>query len=354
MTQHTRQTRRELLRAGLAVGAFATLSRSTGVAARADLPLITKAIPSTGERLPVIGLGTIWYRDAQYAQLLAVLRRLGELGGTIIDTAAAYGESEGVVGRALAELGTRDRMFVATKFDRGGPVGGASTGTAAGTTAGTGPAAPPPPTAGGMPLPGPPPGVTRPERDGVGGRDSMERSLQRLRTDRVDLLQVHNMNGTDELMPLLQAWKREGRIRYIGITTFNPQQHGLVAATLRRYPIDFVQVDYSIGNRAAEREVFPAAIERKVAVMANVPLGRATLLQRLAAQPLPSWAAEIDVDHWSQFLLKYVVSHPAVTCAIPGTTRVSHLEENMHACRGRLPNAAMRARMERLWADLSE
>ena len=137
------------------------------------------------------------------------------------------------------------------------------------------------------------------------------------------------------------------------MTTFNPQQHSLVAEALRRHPIDFVQVDYSIDNRGAEREIFPVAIERKVAVMANVPLGRATLLKRAAARPLPSWAADIDVDRWSQFLLKYVVSHPAVTCAIPGTTSVAHLEENMRACRGRLPDAAMRTRMEALWAEVT-
>jgi aryl-alcohol dehydrogenase-like predicted oxidoreductase len=335
-------SRRRLLCAGLAAGALAALPRSAWALAQgAALPLITKPIPSTGERLPVIGLGTIWYRDAQYDQLRPVLQRLGELGGTLIDTAAGYGESEGVVGRALAELGTRDRMFVATKFDRGGPAASAPAATP-GTT-------PAPST---TPLPGPPPGVTRPARDGVGGRESVERSLQRLRTDRIDLLQIHNMHGTEELMPLLQEWTRAGRIRYIGVTTFNPQQHGMVAEALRKYPIDFVQVDYSIGNRAAEREVFTAAIERKVAVMANVPLGRATLLQRLAERPLPPWAADIDVATWSQFLLKYVVSHPAVTCAIPGTTRVAHLEENMGACRGRLPDAAMRARMEALWADV--
>jgi aryl-alcohol dehydrogenase-like predicted oxidoreductase len=341
----TLDTRRDLLRLGLATGALAALPGSMwSLAQGADLPLITKPIPSTGERLPVIGLGTIWYRDAQYDQLRPVLQRLGELGGTLIDTAAAYGESEGVVGRALAELGTRDRMFLATKFDRGAPPASAPAAPGA-TGTPTGPAT--------AALPGPPPGVTRPERDGVGGRESVERSLLRLRTERIDLLQVHNMNGTDDLMPLLQQWKRDGRIRYIGVTTFNPQQHGAVAETLRRYPIDFVQVDYSIGNRGAEREIFPVALARKVAVMANVPLGRATLLQRIGPRPLPEWAADIDVTSWSQFLLKYVVSHPAVTCAIPGTTRVAHLEDNMGACRGRLPDAAMRARMEQLWASLT-
>ncbi len=336
------ETRRALLRGGLTAGALAMLPRAARpTQAAADLPLITKAIPSTGERLPVIGLGTIWYRDAQYATLRPVLQRLGELGGTLIDTAANYGESEGVVGRALAEIGTRDRMFIATKFDRGGPPAGSAPAR---------PASPLPGAPAATPLPGPPTGVTRPARDGVGGRESMERSLQRLRTDRIDLLQVHNMNGTGELMPLLQEWKRAGRIRYLGVTTFNPEQHGLLVETMRTHPLDFIQVDYSIGNRLAEREVFPMALERKVAVLINVPLGRATLLQRLAARPLPSWASEIDVTSWSQFLLKYVVSHPAVTCAIPGTTSVAHLEDNMRACRGRLPDAAMRARMEQEWA----
>lgn len=344
----TSTTRRALLRYGLTAAAAATLVPSRWSAASVDLPLITKRIPSTGEPLPVIGLGTIWYRDAQYEQLRAVLKRLGERGGTLIDTAAAYGESEGVIGRALAELGTRESMFIATKFDGG--ITPAASGSPAAPTA----AASAPPSAAGVPLPGPPAGITRPARDGVGGRESAERSLARLKTGRIDLLQVHSMNGTDALMPLLQEWKAAGRIRYIGVTTFNPQQHGQLVETMRRYPLDFVQVDYSIGNRGAEREIFPVAMERKVAVMANVPLGRATLLRQLATQSLPPWAAEIDVTSWPQFLLKYVVSHPAVTCAIPGTTNVAHLDDNMGACRGRLPDAAMRARMEQLWASVAQ
>jgi len=307
-----------------------------------NLPLITKPIPATGEALPVIGLGTIWYRDAQFAQLKSVIQRLAQLGGSVIDTAAAYGESEGVVGRSLADLGLRDSVFIASKFDSGSM-----------QIPGNSPAAPSAaPAQQRAPMPGPPEGVSRPGRDGVAGTESFERSLQRLQTNQIDLMQVHGMNGTDSLMPLLQEWKQDGRIRYLGVTTSSVNQHEQLIATMRQYPLDFIQVDYSIGNRNAEQGVFDAAQELGVAVLVNLPLGRATLLQKLADQPLPDWAAQINVTSWAQFLLKYVVSHPAVTCAIPGTTSVSHLEDNMLAARGVLPDAAIRRRMEELWATL--
>lgn len=337
-TNRTANPRRRLLKAAAALGAGFAIPWSSRLLMAAEAPLITKAIPSSGEQIPVIGLGTIWYRDAQYPALRSVIQRLGEVGGTLIDTAAAYGESEGLVGRALAEIGSRPRMFISTKFDSGRP---------------------PPPNSGAasapnaLPIPGPPEGVSRPQPDGIGGMASVERSLQRLQTERIDLLQVHGMNGTDELMPLLVDLKKAGRVRYIGVTSSSPLQHSNLAAVIRKYPLDFVQVDYSIGNRSAETEVLPAAAERKVAVMANLPLGRATLLRALGSTPLPSWAADVDVHSWSQFLLKYVVSHSAVTCAIPGTTRVEHLVENMGACRGRLPDAATRLKMEALWAEVS-
>jgi aryl-alcohol dehydrogenase-like predicted oxidoreductase len=327
-------SRRELLEAGLLAGVAMGASNATWAADTSKLPLITKPIPSTGERLPVIGLGTIWYRDAQYEQLKAVLKRLSESDSTLIDTAASYGESEGVVGRALSELKARNKMFIATKFDSGRAPGGGAAGMGAG---------------GGSPLPPPPEGISRVERDGVGGQASFERSLQRLQTDHVDLLQIHSLNGTDELMPMLLDWKKAKKIRYIGVTTSSPNQHPQVVETMKKYSLDFVQVDYSIGNRIAEESVLATALERKVAVIANLPFGRAVQLQKLAQRPLPSWAADIDVHSWSQFLLKYVVSHPAVTCAIPGTTKVNHLEENLIAGHGRLPDAAMRKRMEAVW-----
>jgi aryl-alcohol dehydrogenase-like predicted oxidoreductase len=339
-----RFTRRQALEAALLAGA-AVMARP--LPAAGPLPLITKPIPSSGERLPVIGLGAIWYRDSQYQQLRAVLERMTELGGTLIDTAAAYGESEGVVGRALAQLQSRSKMFIATKFDAGGP--GPGTSPAPGP-----PGAPPSPGASSPgPLPGPPAGIQRPTPDGVGGRESFERSLSRLQTRQIDLLQVHGLNGTDALMPQMQEWKRAKKIRYIGVTTSNTQQHGELMAAMRRYRLDFIQVDYSIEDREAADEVLPLAIERKVAVLVNLPLGRARLIEKAGARPLPSWAADMGIASWAQFLLKYVVSHPAVTCAIPGATQVRHLEDNQGAGRGRLPDAAERRRMEQFWAAMS-
>jgi aryl-alcohol dehydrogenase-like predicted oxidoreductase len=331
----TKCSRRQALKTGLLAGAGIALAGRLLEAAE-SLPLITKPIPSSGERLPVIGLGTIWFRDAQYEQLRSVVQRMSKLGGTLIDTAHAYGESEGVIGRALSELGIRRKMFLATKFDAGGM-------------------RPPGPPSGGapIPLPGPPPGIERPAPDGVGGQDSFERSLVRLQSKQIDLLQVHGLNGTDALVPLMQQWKRARKIRYLGVTTSSPQQHPELMAAMRRYPLDFIQVDYSIEDRGAADEVLPLAMERKVAVLINLPLGRAQLLAKAASTALPSWAADIGIASWSQFLLKYVVSHPAVTCAIPGATQVKHLEDDQAAGRGRLPDAAERRKMEQFWASLA-
>jgi aryl-alcohol dehydrogenase-like predicted oxidoreductase len=244
--------------------------------------------------------------------LRAVLKRMHELGGTLIDTAASYGESEGVIGRALAELKIRDQMFISTKFN------------AAGRGFGGG---------------------------GLSGRQSFERSLQSLQTGKIDVLEVHRLEGLDELMPVMQEYKKAGKIRYLGVTTASNAEHEQIAALMRKYPLDFIQIDYSLANRAAAAVVFPLAIERKVAVMIAVPLGgrRATLFQEVGARALPPWAADFNATTWAQFFLKYVVSHPAVTCAIPGSTKLDHLEDNQQAGRGRLPDAAERKRMEQFW-----
>lgn len=330
-------SRRRMLQGGLCT----TLGLAAGPAfcASPASALITRPIPSSGERIPVIGLGTIWFRNAQYDALYAVLQRMYALGGTLIDTAAAYGESEQVIGRALARLGIRNRMFIATKFDSGG-----------GPPRGPGPGVAGPAPRGG--LPGPPPGVIRPAPDGVGGEASFERSLARLQTDHVDLLQVHGMNGTDSLMPLMQRLKRAGKIRYIGVTTSNLQQHAELIAVMHQYPLDFIQVDYSLDNRSAADNVLPVAQRRGIAVLANLPLGRATLFQRVNGRPLPAWALAAGIGSWSRFFLQYVVSHPAVTCAIPGATHVNHLEEDQLAARGALPDMATRRRMEAYWDTL--
>jgi aryl-alcohol dehydrogenase-like predicted oxidoreductase len=271
----------------------------------AALPLITKAIPSSGEHVPAIGIGTDSFNESAREEIRAELARMNELGATLIDTAAAYGDSEALIGTALVNLGTRDRMFIATKLVGSG--------------------------------------------FGVTGAESLARSLERLKTTHVDLLQVHNLNGVATLLPTMQQWKKEKKIRYIGVTTSRVSQHADMIATMRAQALDFIQVDYSIANREAAQTILPLALERKLAVLVNLPFGRSSLFREAAARPLPPWAADIDVASWAQYFLKYVISHPAVTCAIPGSTQLSHLIDNQAAGRGRLPDGSMRRSMEAYW-----
>jgi aryl-alcohol dehydrogenase-like predicted oxidoreductase len=296
-------SRRGLLGASVTFGVGAFLSGALPAAATspASQGLRTKVIPSSGERIPAIGLGTDAFREQVREQIRAEIKRMSELGGTVIDTSDDYGDSEALIGDALAGLGTRDKMFLATKLS-----GGA-------------------------------------------GADVFARSQRRLKTTSVDLLQVHNLNGVAALLPTMQQWKKAGKIRYIGVTTSRGSQHAQMLEAMRAYPLDFIQVDYSIANRDAAEAILPLAQERKLAVLINLPFGRSTLFRQAADRPLPAWAADIDVTSWAQYFLKYVISHPAVTCAIPGSTQVSHLEDNQAAGRGRLPDAAMRRKMEEYW-----
>jgi aryl-alcohol dehydrogenase-like predicted oxidoreductase len=278
--------------------------------------LITRAIPSTGQRLPVIGVGTNSFTEAKRDELRQVLRRMVELGGSVVDTAPVYGESEQILGELIAELGIRDRIFLASKLTAG-------------------------------PMAVPPPNVDT----GLYGRRSLERSLEHLKTDHLDLLQVHNLVGVERLWSQLSEWKQAKKIRYIGITTATEDAHPEMVGLMRKHAMDFVQVDYSIANRDAASSVFPVAIERKIAVIANIPFGgragaNLTLSQ---TRPLPPFAAEFGATDWPQLLLKYVVSHPAVTCAIAGSTKLEHLEDNQAAARGMLPDAAGRRRIEQYW-----
>jgi len=295
------------------------------------LPLITRTIPSTGEQLPAMGIGTNSFRNANYAELRAVLKRMYALGGTVVDTAALYGESEGVIGKSLKELGIANRMFLATKFNAPG-------------------AAPPGPPPGRAPG-GPGGGGGFPPPENIYGKESFERSLERLQTDHVDLLQAHFIDSVEPLMPLMQQLKKAGKARYLGITTITASQHVRLLEMMRKHPVDFVQVGYSLGSREAAASVLPLALERKIAVMVAVPLGGRSgpLIKEAAGRELPKWAADFDATSWSQFFLKYVISHPAVTCAIPGSSQLEHLEDNQLAGRGRLPDAATRKRMEDFW-----
>ncbi|MGA2563007.1 MAG: aldo/keto reductase [Steroidobacteraceae bacterium] len=330
-------SRRTLLRAGLL--SAATCALHSRLEAAAQLPLISKSIPRSGEKLPVIGLGTIWYRDANYATLKQVIQRLFELGGSLIDTAAIYGESESVIGRALQELDLRRRCFLASKFDAGHMPATLPTET---QLRGPGPGG----------VDGPPPGVIRPMPDGIGGRASFERSLQRLRTDHLDLLQVHTMSDAEALLPQMLEWKLAGKLRYVGVSApaANPQR---LAQVLKAFPLDFVQLDYSLSNRAAENGALQACAGHGAAVLINLPLGRNGMLRQVQGHALPDWVQEIDVTSWAQLFLKWVVSHPAVTCAIPGTTSVAHLEEDFRAGRGRLASAAQRLHIEQDWAAVA-
>jgi len=308
-----RATRRRVLQAGVATGVGLLAARASLSTAANSLRLIEKRIPSSQEMVPAVGLGTNNFDVGELADIAArkeVLQGMPGLGGSVVDTAPLYGRSETVIGNIVAELGNRDRLFFATK-------------------------------------------VMSRDSDGADGKASIEESFRRLRTDRIDLMQVHNLAGVEQMIPVLQALKQAKRIRYFGITTSSPAQHPQMMEFMQRLPLDFIQVDYSIDNREVANSVLPLALQRHVGVLINSPLGgrrgAASVFSRVANRPLPDWAAEIDAQSWAQVFLKYVVSHPAVTCALSGTTQLKHLDDNLRGARGRLPDAAMRARMEKYW-----
>lgn len=315
-------SRRAVVQGGIAAGIAMALSGRWALAAQlagkqaggGHLPVITKPIASTGELLPVVGLGTNQYSVSAPEEIAArreVLKAFPALGAKIIDTARGYGESEVVIGNLLKELGNRDQIFLATKTSIRGEV---------------------------------PP-----------GDQELQLALQRLQTDRIDLLQVHNFNGIDTVFPRLLEWKQAKKIRYVGITTSTDEQYPQVLDALNKLKLDFLQVDYSIDNRGAEEKILPLAREKGVAVLTNLPLGgrRGSVLAKVAGKPLPAWAAEYDASSWAQLFLKYNISHPAVTAVIPGTTKLTHLQDNQLAGRGRLPDANGRKRIEELWATLA-
>jgi aryl-alcohol dehydrogenase-like predicted oxidoreductase len=295
--------RRDVLRL-LGLAAAATTA-GAGFAARPPPALRMRRIPGSGEEIPVVGLGT-WQtfdvgpgREAR-GPLRDVLRAFAAAGGRLVDSSPMYGWAEEVVGDLAAELGVRPRLFLATKVWTSGR---------------------------------------------ASGIEQMETSARRLRARVVDLLQVHNLVDAATHLDTLQDWKRAGRVRYVGLTHYSAAAHEGVARLLATRPVDFVQINYSVAERAAERRVLPLAAERGVAVIANRPFAAGDLFRRLRARPLPSFAAEIDCTSWAQLLLKFVLSHPAVTCAIPATSKVAHLEDNLGAARGRLPDAKLRDRI---------
>jgi len=301
-------SRRHVLR--LALGAAALVS--TGGLSMAAASVMRRPLPRTGESLPIIGLGTWQTFDVSGSQsarepLKDVLRAFVRLGGSVIDSSPMYGKSESVVGDLATELGLQKHLFLATKVWTSG-------------------------------------------RDA--GIRQMEESFRRLRTERVDLMQVHNLMDWRTHLATLRRWKEQGKIRYIGVTHYTAGAYDQLARVLDSEDIDFVQLNYSVAERDAERRLLPLAAEKRIGVLVNRPFAEGGLFSKVRGKPLPPWAREIGCASWAQFFLKFVISHPAVTCAIPATSKVQHLTDNMQAGTEPLPDADMRARMARYVSEL--
>ncbi len=308
-------SRRRVIQAGVAAGvAMATSGAFAAAASRPTLAPILKTIPSTGEKLPAVGTGTNAYgvtSAEDLAELKRVLTAMPGLGGTVIDTARVYGTSEEVIGKLLSDIGNRDKFFLATKTPMNGDLSN-------------------------------PKGI-------------LDEAYRRLQVSKIDLMQVHNMHGIAEFLPAFHEYKAAGKLRYVGMSTSTDNQYEQMVSAINGQKLDFIQVDYSIGNRGAADRILPLAQEKGIAVLINVPFGGRgrTLFPRVANTPVPAWAAqEFDATTWAQFFLKYIISHPAVTTAIPGTTTMAFLEDNQQGGRGRLPNAAQRKKMEEFWDAL--
>ena len=279
-------------------------------AASESSTMLTRAIP--GERLPVIGLGTWRTFDVDLTtdnrrQLEEVLSLFVKLGGRVIDSSPMYGHAEQVIGDLTATLGIREKLFLATKV------------------------------------------WTRGKESGI---RSMERSMALLRTKRIDLMQVHNLLDVYTHLATLREWKQQGRIRYLGITHYEAGAFGDVEKIMHNEKLDFVQINYSLIEQEAEQRILPLAQERGIAVIVNRPFGGGDIFERVRSRPLPDWAGEIDCRSWAQFFLKWIVAHPAVTCAIPATDKPRHLEDNMRGGIGRLPDPNMRRRMAEIASSL--
>jgi diketogulonate reductase-like aldo/keto reductase len=267
--------------------------------------MLSRPIPASGETIPVVGLGTwrvfdVGGAQAERAPLRDVVKSLVELGGRVVDSSPMYGAAESVVGDLAGELAITDKLFLATKVWTSG-------------------------------------------RDA--GVVQMEQSIKRLRARQLDLIQIHNLLDWRTHLKTLREWKAAGRIRYLGVTHYTSSAYDELERVLRAEALDFVQVNYSLGEREAERRILPLARDRGVAVLANRPFAEGGLFQRVRAQAVPPWAAEFDCESWAQFFLKWILAEPAVTCVIPGTSRPQHLVDNLKAAVGRLPDAAMRDRM---------
>ncbi|MPZ42998.1 MAG: aldo/keto reductase [Betaproteobacteria bacterium] len=304
--------RRRLLAAGTG-SALAALSGLPVPASAAEEALITRPIPHSGERIPIVGIGTAvifdFENDAEkLAQRRQVIHNLVAGGGKLIDTAPAYGRAEDRLGDLIAEPGVRDRLFIATKY--------------------------------------------RYTDDHAAANASLKRSLQRLKTDRIDLMQAWNVGDPEFDFGILREWKQQGLCRYVGMTTSRDRQYDAIAKVLVREKPDFFQVNYSLGDREAESVLLPLARDVGAAVLTALPFGRNSLFRKSAKRPLPAFAAELGVKSWAQFFLKFNLSHPSITAVIPGTDKPEYMLDNLQAGRGPMPDASMRKRMIELWDSL--
>lgn len=278
----------------------------------AEISMLRKTIPGTAESLPVIGLGSsrtfnVGSDDPIMADFVTLIQEFFAQGGELIDSSPMYGSAEQVIGELLKTTNSQDRLFAATKVWTDGK---------------------------------------------QAGIQQMENSAHQWGIDRFDLMQIHNLRDWRTHLETLKAWKSEGKVRYLGITTSHGQSHRELETILRQEPFDFVQLSYNIEDRSVEDRLLPLAADRGIAVLVNRPYQRGALFRAIKGKPLPEWTSEFDCHSWGQFFLKYIISHPVVTCAIPATTKLHHLRDNLGAGLGRLPDAKMRIKMEKFFADL--
>jgi aryl-alcohol dehydrogenase-like predicted oxidoreductase len=305
-------TRRQYLKLTLAAGAAVALDPRLAWADDRTLSLLMRPIPSSGELIPVVGLGSSATfaqvaRSEDVAALRDVLATLVRQGGSVFDTAPSYGASEEVAGDIARELGITDDIFWATKVNVAGRGGGPA--------------------------------------DPAEARAQIERSFQRIGKPAIDLIQVHNLGDVPTQLGILQDLKADGRIRYTGVTTTSERQYDELLDLMGREPLDFIGIDYAIDNRTVEEKVLPLAQDRGIAVMVYVPFGRTRLWERVRGQEVPAWAGEFGAQSWAQFFLKFVLAHPAVTVVTPATSQARHMADNLGAALGELPDEAMRRRM---------
>ncbi|MGH9554930.1 MAG: aldo/keto reductase [Terriglobales bacterium] len=302
-------TRRGFLKA--AAGATAGLWMTGGDVPVLAASTIMRKIPKSGEAVPAVGLGTSQTFDVTSGpdrdSCKEVLRRFAERGGRVVDSSPMYGAAEQLVGDLAAELGVGSKLFLATKVWTNGKEAGIR---------------------------------------------QMQDSMRKMRTSRFDLMQVHNLMDVQTHLDTLRAWKKEGKVRYLGVTHYRSGVHGELESLMKSASLDFVQLNYSMADRSAEDRALPAAIDTGTAILINVPFAKGQLFSKTRGQSLPEWAGEFDCTSWAQFFLKFVLGHPAVTCAIPATRNPDHVADNMNAGTGRLPDEKMRKRMVDYFAAL--